>query len=300
VVFESALFPDPRVIGGLNVSRIKSLSFRFVKFTAWTFLAKFQSLEELELYLHNQVDWTTICSFRTLKRLCIVYGGIKSLSGIERLQNLESLSLLNNLGITSIAEIVPLRNLKDVHLSGAQVADLALLKQLPQINTLEWHDCPSEDYTPLADLTTLTELDLYHANVTEGTFLAPLTHLQTLNLEGTSIVDLAPLANLHALETLNLSWTPIHDLTPLANLPRLTTLDLSGTKLPDLSPLAKNPHLRELSLINGLYMDLSPLEYAPNLHLLHFRESRDPRVIAQLGHLEHARPDLKIELYPLC
>ncbi len=299
VIFESVLLPDPKVLLGLNSNHTRSLTLRFVKFAAWPILASFRNLEELELYLHNPVDWSTICSLRALKQLRIFYGGIRSLEGIEQCGSLETLAIMYNPDIRDVAELTRLPALKALHLSGTQATDLAPLGELPQLNILEWHDCPSNDYTPLASLTHLAELDLYRANVGDGAFLSPLNNLRMLNLEGTPLSNLKPLAGLSNLQVLNISWCSMHDLAPLANLPRLKTLELNGVALKDFHPLAEICTLEELSLIDAKFDDISPLMNVPNLRQLHLREGQTRRVVEQLEQLQESRPDLQVELYPL-
>ncbi len=299
VIFESTLIPNPQVLLGLNVARIRGLTLRFVKFTAWPILAKFKALEDLELYLHNPVDWPTICSLGALRQLRVFYGGIRSLAGIEKCGHLETLAMMYNPEITSIEELTRLTALKALHLSGTGAMDLSPLRALHQLNVLEWHECQGEDYEPVGALTKLAEVDLYRAKVADGAFLTPLKHLRVVNLEDTPIADVNSLAGLPTLQSLNLSWSSVHDLSPLAGLPCLKTLELNGTTLEDLSPLAKIGTLEEISLIDAKIDDISPLLNAPNLRQLHLREGQAPRVAEQLRQLQKARPDLQVELYPL-
>ncbi len=298
VIFESTLMPEPKVLLGLNTNRIKNLTFRFVKFAAWPILASFKALEDLELYLHNSVDWTSICSLSALRHLRVFYGGIHSLTGIEMCGHLETLAIMYNPEITTIGEISHL-SLKALHLSGTRATDLTPLGALHHLTILEWHECPSDHYEPIGTLANLTEIDLYRAKVADGAFLTPLKHLRVLNLEGTQIVDICPLADLPSLQSLNLSWSPVHDLTPLAGLPGLKTLELNGTTLEDLGPLGEIGTLEEVSLIDAKCDDISPLAHAPNLRRLHLREGQAPRVGEQLSALQKAHPDLQVEFYPL-
>ncbi len=299
VIFESTLMPEPKVLLGLNTNRIRGLTFRFVKFAAWLILAKFKALEDLELYLHNPIDWATICSLQSLRHLRVFYGGIRSLAGIEHCRRLETLAIMYNPDITSIGEISRLTALKALHLSGTGATDLSPLSALHQLNIFEWHECPSENYQPIEILSNLTEIDLYRAKVTDGAFLTSLKHLRVLNLEGTPLSDIHPLAELQTLQTLNLSWSSVHDLASLAGLPNLKTIELNGMTLDDLGFLGEIGTLEEVSLIDAKIEDISPLMNAPNLRRLHLRERQAPRVNEQLSKLQKTRPDLLIELYPL-
>ncbi|MCE9610443.1 MAG: leucine-rich repeat domain-containing protein [Chthoniobacter sp.] len=100
-----------------------------------------------------------------------------------------------------------LTRLRVLNISGLEVADLAPLAELTQLQTLYLGDCKGvTDLAPLAGLTQLQTLSLNNCTgVTDLTPLAGLTRLQTLSLDGcTGVADLAPLAGLAQLDEIRL------------------------------------------------------------------------------------------------
>ena len=77
-----------------------------------------------------------------------------------------------------------------------------------------------------------------------------LSSLTELNLRHSQISDLEPLAGLTNLTHLDLSWNPISDLKPLAKLTNLTHIDIPQSEVSDLKPLARLTNLTHLDLDN--------------------------------------------------
>lgn len=183
-----------------------------------------------------------------------------SLSGIEALGALESLSVhraptgldltplagLTNLralslGDTSVSDLAPLAGLSRLtHLTieGARgVSDLAPLAGLSRLEVLLIDELPGvTDFGPLAGLSALKRVRLVEAlGMRDLRWLAGLYRLEHLLLSGsTAVTDASPLAGLRALTFANLELPGVRDLAPLAELPALATLILDG--VPDEVP----------------------------------------------------------------
>ena len=99
------------------------------------------------------------------------------------------------------------------------------------------------DVSPLAGLTSLTELGIGGNPGIDVSLLAGLTNLSVLNLGYNQIVDVSPLAGLTNLTRLYLYGNQIIDVSPLSGLTGLTWLDLSGNQIVDVSPLLGNAGL---------------------------------------------------------
>ena len=121
-------------------------------------------------------------------------------------------------GITDIKGLEFARNLVDLHLGdeGNYITDLS----------------------PLAALTSLTNLNLGGNQITDVSPLGALTTLIHLNLANNRVSNLNPLANLISLEILDLTHNHIEDINPLSELRNLRTLWIKGNPIRDLSPLA--------------------------------------------------------------
>jgi internalin A len=103
----------------------------------------------------------------------------------------------------------------------------------------------------------LTQLDLYHNNISNLEPLASLKNLTSLDLIGNQISDVTPLAELSNLTYLALSENMISDVKPLANLTKLTYLSLNHNLISDIKPLVNLSNLTDLTLIDNKIVDKS-------------------------------------------
>jgi internalin A len=101
----------------------------------------------------------------------------------------------------------------------------------------------------------LTQLDLYHNNISNLEPLASFSNLTSLDLIGNRIVDVKPLAGLRNLTYLALSENEISDVKPLAGLNNLTYLSLNQNQITDVKPLASLIKLTDLKLIDNKFVD---------------------------------------------
>jgi len=115
------------------------------------------------------------------------------------------------------------------------------------------------DISPLAGLTSLIELNLWHNQISDISPLASLTSLIELNLGSNEISDISPLANLTNLTVLHLWDILIRDISPLAGLTSLTELDLFYNQISDISPLLNLTSLTQLFLNDNQISDISAL-----------------------------------------
>ncbi len=130
------------------------------------------------------------------------------------------------------AELAKLTELNFSRGRGQAVYNLTGLEHATQLTLLNldgfWTDHNVTDITPLAQLTKLTDLNLYSNNVSDIIPLAQLIQLTHLNLGRNRISDITPLAQLTQLATLNLEDMNISDLTPLAHLKQLGSISAAG------------------------------------------------------------------------
>ena len=123
------------------------------------------------------------------------------------------------------------------------------------------------DLRPLANLTNLVHLHIWHREVADMppvtnldiSLLSGLINLEDLVLENSGISDISPLTQLKGLRGLGLSANNIEDISPLAELKELQRLDLSENNIKDLSPLAGLTNLWELRIRDNPATDFSPL-----------------------------------------
>ena len=114
------------------------------------------------------------------------------------------------------------------------------------------------DLRPLANLTSLVELHIWHRRIAD---IPPVTNL-----------DVSPLAGLINLERLTLENSGISDISPLAGLKKLQVLGLSHNTIEDFSPLAGLTNLWGLRIWDNPSTDFSSLA---GLDLTDFRHDID-------------------------
>jgi Leucine-rich repeat (LRR) protein len=223
-----------------------------------------------------------------LTRLDCPTWGIRDLSGIEQLTNLEELNLfLNRIG--DIGPLAGLTNLTFLELGHNQITDLTPLGSLTDLTTLFVSNNSIRDIDVLGSLTNLTRLDLMENNGIEDiSALANLTNLTGLLLNRNRVRDVGPLSNLVELTTLGLFQNDIRDVRPLANLTNLTVLNLSSNNLSDIRPLVDLADLVELGLNHNNISDVSALSALTNLELLTLNNNTITTGVANLVTLTHA------------
>ncbi len=136
------------------------------------------------------------------------------------------------------------------------------------------------DLSPLANLTNLTQLHIWHREVAgmppvtnlDISSLSRLINLEYLSLENSGISDISPLTELKELQGLGLAVNTIDDISPLAGLKKLRHLNLSDNSVEDLSPLAGLTNLRELWIEGNPVTNFRPLA---GLNLTDFRSDVD-------------------------
>lgn len=130
-------------------------------------------------------------------------------------------------------------------------------------------------------ITTLTEIDLTGAGISDLSPLSAMTELRTLKLGNNKISDFSGIARLAGLTTLELGANAITDIKPLDVMGNLTTLGLSGNKIVDISRLAGLTQLTSLYLTSNKINDFSALSGLTNLQNLLLGETH----IAELSPL---------------
>ena len=178
----------------------------------------------------------------------------------ESLQELEQLNLEGR-GIANIKGLEFARNLRHLHLGdeGNSVVDLSPLALLTSLTDLNVGNNQVADLRPLAILTNLTGLSLWNNQVTDVSPLSSLTALIYLNLADNRVKDLSPLANLKSLEVLDLFDNEVENVVPLEGLENLKELILTDNRVGDLSPLTGLTELRTVLLKGNAITDFTPL-----------------------------------------
>ena len=169
------------------------------------------------------------------------------------LEPLRGMSGLRNLSLagTAVTDLRPLHGLPALtwlHLSGSAVKDLTPLRGT-HLEVLRIGSTKVDDLAPVAALP-LLELDCTGIPAADFTPLANCTKLTYLNLTATAVKDLEFLRT-SRLQTLDISRTQVSDLSPLAGM-ALYNHSFYDTPVTDITPLLSSPTLRYVGLARGV------------------------------------------------
>jgi Leucine-rich repeat (LRR) protein len=114
--------------------------------------------------------------------------GIKDISGIENLTNLQIFDLSHN-QINDISVLSGLTNLQTLNLSYNQISDMSKLRGLSNLQTLNLNNNQISDISAVQGLNNLKALNLSNNKISDISPLKGLTNLQTLWLNNNQISD---------------------------------------------------------------------------------------------------------------
>ena len=152
--------------------------------------------------------------------------GIKDLTGIKYLKNLQYLALSNN-QITDLTPLKDLKNLKEIEFSNNKIADISALSDMTNLTRLVLSGNQIANISVLAGLTNLTFLDLSANQITDVSGLSNLTKLDCLELSNNNIKDVTPLVKVMSNLTFYL-YLDYNDISTLPNMKELTNLNCGG------------------------------------------------------------------------
>jgi len=186
------------------------------------------------------------------------------LSFLSSMPNLTYLSL-RNLGLgrlTDLSFISELAYLEELVIQGAShLTDLSFLQNLGNLTrlTLGWSVRDITDFSPISYLTRLEFLDVSQNNITDLTTFGfeNLTNLTELQLWHNEITDISALSGLVSLDNLSLYNNRISDISALSGLTALTILRLHNNEIADISALSGLVLLRSLDLNRNQITDIS-------------------------------------------
>ncbi|WP_050607466.1 leucine-rich repeat domain-containing protein [Clostridium niameyense] len=139
-----------------------------------------------------------------IKKLDLHNKGIKSIKGLEYLQDLEELDLSNN-ELSNIDTLKEFSKLKKVDLSKNKIKDISVFHKLNNVEYLNLSENAIEDISPLRNLKNINYLDLRHNKVYYIDSLKNKYNLEHLFLAQNNIIDFSPLATLNHLKDLYIS-----------------------------------------------------------------------------------------------
>ena len=215
---------------------------------------------DIELTVEDPSVWMPDAALQAVVREALAELGLPASTPLTKEKMLQLTSLkANHRGIVDLTGLEFATYLKELHLGGRnRITDLSPLTNLTTLTQLHiWH-------REVADLPPVTNLDISP--------LSGLINLERLSLENNGISDISPLAGLTGLQVLGLSGNNIENLSPLVGLKKLRHLNLSDNSIKDLSPLTGLTDLEELWIEDNPATDFSPLAA---LNLTDFRSDVD-------------------------
>ena len=215
---------------------------------------------DIELTVEDPSVWMPDVALQAVVREALAELGLLASAPLTKEKMLQLTSLkANHRGIVDLTGLEFATYLKELHLGGRnRITDL----------------------NPLANLTTLTQLHIWHREIggmppvtnLDISPLLGLVNLERLSLENSGISDISPLVGLKGLQVLGLSANNIEDLSPLVGLKKLRHLNLSANNIENFSPLAGLTNLEELWIEDNPATNFSSLTA---LNLTDFRSDVD-------------------------
>ncbi len=247
--------------------------------------------ENLETVIRQTINKPTgeinVDDLKGIKELIADNKNISKLDGIEKLVNLEVLSLKQN-KIKDLKPIADLKKLRFLNLFNNKVSDIQSLSELKDLKQLDLDTNHIKNIYPLMNLSKLQDLRLGSNQIND---IIPLTYmgdLEYLSLWSNGVEDIKPLENLKRLKDLRLSYNEIWDITPLRELNNLETLYLFNNKIEDIYSLSKLYKLKNLYIMENKIQNIEPLKDLVNLEELKLNNNKiiDINPIGNLTHIK--------------
>ncbi|MEQ5978978.1 NEAT domain-containing protein [Bacillus cereus] len=212
--------------------------------------------------------------------------GIKDVSGLEYMTNLENLTL-EEVKLKNIKFISDLRQLKSLSITYGELEDIGPLAKLEHIEFLTLRNNKISDLSPLSQMKKIKMLDLNSNDIKDIKPLFTVKSLRTLTIANNQISN-AGLEGVHQLKnlkTFEISNNGLSNVEHINGMNKLIELGLSKNELVDLTPLSKLPKLQKLNLEENYISDITPLSQLTGLYDLKLgsNEIRDVRPVQELG-----------------
>ena len=193
----------------------------------------------------------------------------------QEMQRLRKIDARKDRSIKDLTGLQYATNLVELYLGwysgeGNQVSDLSPVAGLTNLRVLFLYHNPISDLSPVRGLMNLTDLMLYDTLVSDISPVRGLTNLTKLHFHGTEVTDLSPISGLINLKDLAFSDPDLSDISPVAGLINLETIFSWNHSISDLSALSGLTKLRTIDLCGGDISDLTPIAGLTGLKKLYF------------------------------
>ncbi len=212
--------------------------------------------------------------------------GIKDVSGLEYMKNLENLTL-EEVKLENIKFISNLRQLKSLSITYGELEDIGPLAELEHIESLSLRNNKISDLSPLSQMKKIKLLDLNSNYIKDIKPLFTAKSLRTLTVANNQIsnANLAGIEQLKNVKSLSLSNNGLTNIEHITPMKKLVELDLSKNELENIEPLSRMSTVQSLNLEENYISDITPLSQVTGLYDLKLasNEIRDVRPVQELG-----------------
>jgi hypothetical protein len=230
-----------------RLAKITDMDLSHVKINS---LANFNDLTELKALWVNGPELQDLSHLKNLDKLIdlwLIAGKTRTLDGLEENRSLLSISIVGE-SLTNIQAIKTL-------------SPTSLLLDASQLT----------DVTPIAELNSLTSLQLHVKSAPKLPNLENLYQLQSAWISTDSAADFSPLTGLSAVQDLWVSGAQFNSLKDLVSLSKLKSLTIANSKLStlaELKDLAARSELEAFHSVNNPISSGEELANLPNLKSL--------------------------------
>ncbi|HDV8363161.1 TPA: NEAT domain-containing protein [Bacillus cereus] len=212
--------------------------------------------------------------------------GIKDVSGLEYMTNLENLTL-EEVKLKNIKFISNLRQLKSLSITYGELEDIGPLAKLEHIEFLTLRNNKISDLSPLSQMKKIKMLDLNSNYIKDIKPLFTVKSLRTLTVANNQISNdnLAGIEQLKNVKNLSLSNNGLTNIEHITSMKKLVELDLAKNELENIEPLSRLSTVQSLNLEENYISDITPLSHLTDLYDLKLgsNEIRDVRPVQELG-----------------
>ncbi|WP_242303260.1 NEAT domain-containing protein, partial [Bacillus cereus group sp. BfR-BA-01495] len=212
--------------------------------------------------------------------------GIKDVSSLEYMKNLENLTL-EEVKLENIKFISNLRQLKSLSITYGELKDIGPLAELEHIESLSLRNNKISDLSPLSQMKKIKLLDLNSNYIKDIKPLFTAKSLRTLTVANNQIsnANLAGIEQLKNVKSLSLSNNGLTNIEHITPMKKLVELDLSKNELENIEPLSRMSTVQSLNLEENYISDITPLSQLTGLYdlKLALNEIRDVRPVQELG-----------------
>ncbi|MEB2587963.1 NEAT domain-containing protein [Bacillus cereus] len=212
--------------------------------------------------------------------------GIKDVSGLEYMTNLENLTL-EEVKLKNIKFISDLRQLKSLSITYGELEDIGPLAKLEHIEFLTLRNNKISDLSPLSQMKKIKMLDLNSNYIKDIKPLFTVKSLRTLTVANNQISNdnLAGIEQLKNVKNLSLSNNGLTNIEHITSMKKLVELDLAKNELENIEPLSRLSIVQSLNLEENYISDITPLSHLTDLYDLKLgsNEICDVRPVQELG-----------------